>query len=84
MEAQGTRPERHAALVEARHRDGRHPVHQHARRSAHGDHRLLAQDRNLKLAQLYARHADISTTANVCGHLDVGDLEAALERIHDS
>jgi integrase/recombinase XerC len=44
---------------------------------------FLRQTGNLKLAQLYARHADISTTANVYGHLDVGDLEAALHRIHD-
>jgi integrase len=45
---------------------------------------FLRKTGNLKLAQLSARHADISTTANVYGHLDVGDLEAALERIHDS
>ena len=45
---------------------------------------FLRKTGNLKLAQLYARHTDISTTGNVYGHLDVGDLEAALERIHDS
>jgi integrase len=37
---------------------------------------------NLKLAQQFARHKDISTTANIYAHLDDMDLEAALRRLH--
>jgi site-specific recombinase XerD len=33
---------------------------------------------NLKLAQMLAGHADISTTANIYAHLDTSDLETAL------
>ena len=39
---------------------------------------LLRATGNLKLAQLLARHKSISTTADIYGHLDIGDLAAAL------
>jgi integrase/recombinase XerD len=39
---------------------------------------FLRDTGNLKLAQMLAGHADISTTANIYAHLDTSDLETAL------
>lgn len=39
---------------------------------------FLRQNGNLKLAQMLARHASISTTADIYGHLEFADLATAL------
>ena len=39
---------------------------------------FLRDTGNLKLAQMLAGHAGISTTANIYAHLDTSDLETAL------
>lgn len=39
---------------------------------------------NLKLTQQFARHSDITTTANIYAHTDDADLEEALRRMHES
>jgi integrase/recombinase XerC len=44
---------------------------------------FLRKTGNLKLPQQLARHADISTTANIYVHTDDADLEAAMRRIHE-
>jgi integrase/recombinase XerD len=59
--------------------DVRHrPMHE-ARHTAITD--FLRRTGNLKLAQILAGHADISTTANIYAHLDTSDLEAALKAL---
>jgi integrase len=42
---------------------------------------FLRRSGNLKLAQLFAGHADIGTTANIYAHLDTTDLETALRAL---
>jgi integrase len=44
---------------------------------------FLRRTGNLKLAQMLAGHADISTTANIYAHLDTTDLETALRAIEE-
>jgi integrase/recombinase XerD len=41
---------------------------------------FLRDTGNLKLAQMFAGHADIGTTANIYAHLDTSDLETALRQ----
>jgi integrase len=44
---------------------------------------FLRQTGNLKLAQMLAGHADISTTANIYAHLDTRDLDTALKALNE-
>jgi integrase len=44
---------------------------------------FLRRSGNLKLAQMFAGHADIGTTANIYAHLDTTDLETALRALED-
>jgi integrase len=44
---------------------------------------FLRRSGNLKLAQMFAGHADIGTTANIYAHLDTTDLETALKALQD-
>ena len=45
---------------------------------------FLRETENLKLAQQFARHASIRTTADVYAHLDDRDLERALQTLWSS
>jgi integrase len=56
------------------------PMHE-ARHTAITD--FLRRTGNLKLAQMFAGHADISTTANIYAHLDTTDLETALRALQE-
>ena len=56
------------------------PMHE-ARHTAITD--FLRRSGNLKLAQMLAGHADISTTANIYAHLDTTDLETALRALDE-
>lgn len=54
---------------------GENSMH-HARHTAITD--VLRATGNIKLAQMMAGHASISTTADIYGHLDIGDLAEGL------
>jgi integrase len=58
----------------------RRPMHE-ARHTAITE--FLRRSGNLKLAQMFAGHADIGTTANIYAHLDTTDLETALKALQD-